>query len=142
MQILLLLPKNASPEVRERIRAEAAALHGRILKGESFEAVCAKHSQGPAADTGGDVGFVEKGVMLPEVDAVAFSLPLNQISPVIESSVGYHIIRVIDRRGEGLKSIETVRDEIRERLEIEKVEKKFMEWLAALRGKSHIEIKL
>ncbi|MHB8772259.1 MAG: peptidylprolyl isomerase, partial [Syntrophales bacterium] len=93
-------------------------------------------------DTGGDVGFVEKGMMLPEVEDVAFSLPLNQISPVIESPVGFHIVRVIDRRGEGLKSIESVRDEIREKLEMEKVEKKFEEWLAALRGKSHIEIKL
>lgn len=142
MQILLLLPKDPSPAVRERIRAEAAALHSRLLAGEPFEAVCANHSQGPAKETGGDVGFVEKGMMLPEVEEVAFSLPLNRISPVVESPVGFHIVRVIDRRGAGLKAIESVREEIREKLEMEKVEKKLEEWLAALRGKSHIEIKL
>jgi parvulin-like peptidyl-prolyl isomerase len=76
------------------------------------------------------------------VESVAFSLQLNQISPVIESPVGFHIILVIDRRGAGLKSIESVREEIREKLEMEKVEKKFEEWLLALRVKSHIEIKL
>ncbi|MHB8773452.1 MAG: SurA N-terminal domain-containing protein, partial [Syntrophales bacterium] len=57
MQILLLLPKDPSPALRERIRAEAAGLHSRLLKGEPFEAVCANHSQGPGRDTGGDVGF-------------------------------------------------------------------------------------
>ncbi len=49
---------------------------------------------------------------------------------------------MIDRRGAGLKSIESVREEIREKLDMEKMEKKFEEWLDALRTKSHIEIKL
>ena len=81
-------------------------------------------------------------MMLPEVESVAFDLPLNQISPVIESPAGFHIILVIDRRGAGLKSIASVREEVREKLDMEKVEKKFEEWLRALRMKSYIEIKL
>ncbi|MBE0557681.1 MAG: SurA N-terminal domain-containing protein [Proteobacteria bacterium] len=140
-QILLVLPRDASPDVKERLRADAGALHRRLLDGEPFDMVCANHSQGPAANAGGDIGYVEKGMILPEVESVAFSLPLNQISSVIESPAGFHIIRVIDRRGAGLKSIESVREEIREKLDREKVEKKFEEWLVALRAKSHIEIK-
>ena len=81
-------------------------------------------------------------MILPEVETVAFSLPLNQISGVIESSVGFHIIQVIDRRGAGIKAIESVREEIREKIDQEKMEKKFGEWLEDLRTKSHIEIKL
>ena len=141
-QILLLLPKDADEAVREKLRADAGAIHRRLLDGEPFDVISANHSQGPAANAGGDIGFIEKGMMLPEVESVAFSLPLNQISPVIESPAGFHIIRVIDRRGAGLKSIESVREEIREMLDMEKVEKKFQEWLLALRSKSHIEIKL
>ena len=141
-QILLLLPRDASPAVKETLRAEAGTLHRRLLDGEPFDLIAANHSQGPAANSGGDIGFIEKGKILSEVESVAFSLPLNQVSPVIESSVGFHIIRVIDRRGAGLKSIESVREEIREKLDMEKVEKKFEEWLIALRLKSHIEIKL
>ncbi len=140
-QILLALPRNASPAVRDRLREDAGALHRRLLGGEPFELVSAKHSQGPAANAGGDIGYIERGMILPEVEEVAFSLPLNQISPVIESPAGFHIIQVIDRRGAGIKSIESVREEIRERLDMEKVEKKFEEWLVALRAKSHIEIK-
>lgn len=141
-QILLLLPKNASPAAREKLRADAETIHRRLLGGEPFDLISANHSQGPAANAGGDIGYIEKGMILPEVESVAFSLPLDQISAVIESPVGFHIIRVIDRRGAGIKSIESVREEIREKLDMEKVEKKFEEWLTALRAKSHIEIKL
>ncbi len=141
-QILLILPKDALPPVRERLRADAETIHRRLFAGEPFDQISANHSQGPAANAGGDIGYIERGIILPEVESVAFSLPLNQISPVIESPIGFHIIQVIDRRGAGIKSIELVREEIREKLDMEKVEKKFEEWLMALRAKSHVEIKL
>jgi parvulin-like peptidyl-prolyl isomerase len=141
-QILLLLPKSADEDGRARLRAEAEALQRRLADGESFVLLAARHSQGPAASEGGDIGFVERGVILPEVEEVAFSLPMNQVSPLIESPVGFHIIQVTDRRGAGLKAMEAVREEIRARIEQEKLEKKFEEWIVALRKKSHVEIRL
>jgi parvulin-like peptidyl-prolyl isomerase len=98
-----------------------------------------KYSQGPEAQQGGDIGFIEKGVIIPEVEKAAFSLPLEQISNVIESSLGFHIIKVIDKRGAGLKKIESVREEIKTKLEDEKLEKKYDEWISAVRKKSFIE---
>ncbi|MCE5282706.1 MAG: peptidylprolyl isomerase [Deltaproteobacteria bacterium] len=141
-QILLLMPKGDDPAAKAELKARAEELHRRLLAGESFELLAAKYSQGPAAASGGDVGFIEKGMVLAEIEEAAFSLPIDQISPVIESSSGFHIIQVIDRRGGGIKSIESVREEIREKLDQEKIEKKFEEWLDLLRQKSHIEIKL
>ena len=81
-------------------------------------------------------------MIIPEVEDIAFKLSLQQISGVIESSVGFHIVQVIDRRGAGIKGIESVREEIREKIDREKLEKKFEEWLEALRKKSNIGIKL
>ncbi len=141
-QILLLLPKDENPASKEKLRAEADAVHKRLLNGEPFELLSAKFSQGPAAAEGGDIGYIEKGMIHSEVEDAAFSLPLNQISGVIESPVGFHIIQVVDRRGAGLKAIENVREEIRDKIDREKMEKKFGEWLVELRKKSHIEIKL
>jgi peptidyl-prolyl cis-trans isomerase SurA len=57
-QILLLTPKKADPAERDRIRAEAEAIRKRLVNGESFEALCAKYSQGPAAADGGDIGYI------------------------------------------------------------------------------------
>lgn len=141
-QILLPLPKEVDPAVKEKLREDAAVIHKRLLAGEPFELLSVKYSQGPAAAAGGDIGYIEKGVVLHEVEEVAFSLPLNQISGIIESPIGFHIIQVIDRRGGGIKSIESVREEIREKIDQEKMEKKFGEWLEELRTRSHIEIKL
>jgi len=141
-QILLPLPKEGDPAVKEKLRADAEAIHKRLMNGEPFEQLSAKYSQGLAAAAGGDVGYIERGIVHSEVEDAAFSLPLNQISGVIESSVGFHIIQVVDRRGAGLKAIGSVREEIREKIDREKMEKKYGAWLEELRKKSHIEIKL
>ena len=141
-QLLLLIPSGADKTVKMKIKNNALQLRELIMKGESFDLLAAKYSQGPAAAQGGDVGFIEKGTIIPEVDAVAFNLPLNQVSEVIESNVGFHIIKVVDKKGAGLKPIAVVREEIKGKIEEEKLNKKFEEWISSLRAKSHIEIKL
>jgi parvulin-like peptidyl-prolyl isomerase len=138
-QILLLIPKNADGETKAGIRNEAQQILNRAASGEPFDLLAMKYSQGPEAQQGGDIGFIEKGVIIPEVEKAAFSLPLEQISNVIESSLGFHIIKVIDKRGAGLKKIESVREEIKTKLEDEKLEKKYDEWISAVRKKSFIE---
>ncbi|MBN1366065.1 MAG: peptidylprolyl isomerase [Syntrophaceae bacterium] len=141
-QLLLKLPPNADETVKMKLKNEALHLRERIMKGESFDLLIAKYSQGPVAAQGGDVGFIKKGTIIPEVEAVAFSLSLEQVSEVIESSLGFHIINVIDKKGAGLKPIALVREEIKAKIEDEKLDKKFKEWISSIRDKSHIEIKL
>ena len=141
-QILILLPQNASRAKKIKLRADAEMIRKRLIDGESFDLLAGQFSQGPSAATGGDVGFLEKGTMLPEVDSVAFRLSKDEISEVIVSTVGFHIIKVLDKRGAGIKPITVVREEIKLKLEEEKMEKKYEEWIAELRKKSHIEIKL
>lgn len=141
-QILLNMPKDANGRARDTVRAKADALLKRLKGGEPFDLLAANFSEGPAANRGGDLGFIEKGSMLPEVERVAFSMAVNEISPVIESQAGYHIIMVMDKRGEGIKTIDSVRAEIVKKLETEKMDKKFEEWMGELRRKSLIEIKI
>jgi parvulin-like peptidyl-prolyl isomerase len=140
-QLLLLLPSGANAETKGKIRKEALHLRERIMAGESFDLLVSTYSQGPAAAQGGDVGFIEKGTIIPEVEAVAFSLAVDQVSNVIESDAGFHIIKVVDKRGAGLKPVAVVREEIKAKIEDEKLDKKFEEWISAIRAKSHIEIK-
>jgi peptidyl-prolyl cis-trans isomerase SurA len=141
-QILLIIPPNADKAIKAKIKKDAEKIHKRILDGESFERLAAKYSQGPGAQQGGDIGFFEKGSAMPELEAVAFTLPLEKASQVIESSMGFHIIVVIDKRGAGIKPIAAVREEIKIKIEDEKLEKKFDEWIRSLRKKSYIDIRL
>lgn len=140
-QILLLAPPHADKETRAKIMEKARQIQKRAISGESFDTLAAAYSQDPAAAQGGDLGFIEKGGMIPEVETVVFSLPLNQVSNVIESRLGFHIIKVLDKRGAGLKSLANVREEIKAKLEEGKLEKKYDEWIAQLRKRSHIEIR-
>lgn len=141
-QILILFPKNSDKNIKAKLRAEMDAIHKRLQNGEPFETLAAQYSQEPAAATGGDIGFIEKGSMLHVVDSVAFSLKQDEISKVIESPVGFHIIKAIDKRGAGIKPIASVREEIKTKIEQEKMDKKYEDWIKDLRSKSVIEIRL
>ena len=141
-QIMIPFPQNIDLEKKEKLRKNMDVIHKRLMDGESFDALAADYSQGIAAETGGDVGFVERGMILPDVEKVAFSLKKNEISNVIESHVGFHIIKLVDKRGAGVQPLEAVRLEIQSKIEDEKMEKKYLEWITELRNKSHIEIKL
>jgi parvulin-like peptidyl-prolyl isomerase len=141
-QILLPVPPGTDPAIRERARELAESILKRIKNGESFEALATQFSQGPATAAGGDIGFVEKGHMLPEVEKVALNLDIGGVSPVIDSPQGFYIIQVVDKRGSGLKPITEVRQEIQNKLEEEKASKKFDQWVIELRNKSLVDIKL
>lgn len=141
-QILLLISPNSSAAAVAKLKEDAGKIQKRALGGESFDALAAKYSQGPAAAQGGDVGFIEKGGMIPEIEKAAFSLPQGQVSHVIQSSVGFHIIKVIDKRGAGHKPITVVREEIKAKLEDEKLEKKYDEWITSVRKRSHIDVRM
>ena len=140
-QILLIMPPNADRAVKAKIKEDASQIQKRAMSGEPFDSLAAQYSQGPAAAQGGDVGFIEKGGMIPEIEAVAFSLPPDKVSGVIESGLGFHIIKVVDKRGAGLKPIDAVREEIKAKLEDGKLEKKYDEWISEVRKKSHIDIR-
>lgn len=141
-QILIQAPENMDRKSRIKRQEDAELILKRLKEGEPFDLLAMQFSQGPSAATGGDIGFIEKGSMLPEVDLVAGRLEKEEISEVITSPVGFHIIKVLDKRGAGLKSIGSIREEIKLKLEEEKMEKKYEQWISDLRKKAHIEMKL
>ena len=138
----ILLPAPANETVREGIKKQAQQLRERIRKGEAFDILAAQYSKGQTGAGGGDIGFVERGAILPDVEEAAFSLPVGGVSDVIESETGFHIIAVVDKRGEGLKPLPVVRDEIKTKIEDEKIAKKYDEWIADIRQKSFIDVRL
>jgi peptidyl-prolyl cis-trans isomerase SurA len=85
---------------RDRVRAELAQLRERIFKGESFSMLAALYSQDPgSARKGGELGFFPRGRMVSEFESAAFALKPGEVSPIIETQFGFHIIQLIERRG-------------------------------------------
>ena len=81
--------------------SDAQDILARIKQGEDFEALAKEYSDDKAsASNGGDLGYFAKGVMVPEFEEAAFKLEKGQVSDVVKSSFGYHIIKVDDKREE------------------------------------------
>ena len=85
---------------RDRVRTELAALRERVIKGEKFSMLATLYSQDPgSASKGGELGFFSRGDMVGEFEAAAFALKPGEVSPIIETQYGFHIIQLIERRG-------------------------------------------
>jgi len=91
----------ASDLLKEKYRNLAESILDSIKNGADFAELAKKYSDDPgSASQGGDLGFVRRGVFYPEFEAVAFALNDGEISNVVESPVGFHIIQLIEKRGE------------------------------------------
>ncbi len=92
-------PVNAEEKARARARAEE--LRKRIVdKGESFAELAKKYSDDPgSAAQGGDLGWQKRGTFVPDFEAAVYKLEPGQVSPVVETEFGFHIIQLIERRG-------------------------------------------
>jgi peptidyl-prolyl cis-trans isomerase SurA len=99
IQIVKKPPIN--PEERERIRNKLLELRKRVLGGESFATLAILYSEDPgSAKSGGELGFVGRGELYPEFEAVAFNLKEGEVSDILETEAGFHIIQMIERRGD------------------------------------------
>jgi peptidyl-prolyl cis-trans isomerase SurA len=88
-------------EQKAAAKAKAEELRQRVIEGESFRALAILYSEDPGSSKkGGDLGFFERGMMVPEFDAVAFRLKEDSVSEVFESSYGFHFMEMLERRGE------------------------------------------
>lgn len=90
-----------SNEEIDAVKARLTSLRDRALKGEDFATLANLYSEDPGSMTkGGDLDFVGRGELVPEFEAAAFGLKPNEISPIVKTEHGYHIIKMIERRGE------------------------------------------
>ncbi|MCD4683350.1 MAG: peptidylprolyl isomerase [Bacteroidales bacterium] len=98
-QIVKLPPINKEEE--ERVKNKLQELKFRVLNGENFATLAILYSEDPgSAKDGGELGMFGRGEMFPQFEAAAFSLKENEVSDVVETEAGFHILEMIERRGE------------------------------------------
>ena len=89
-----------SEQERDRVREELNKMRERVLSGSQFSMLATLYSEDPgSAVKGGELGFFTRGTMVAEFEAAAFALKPGEVSPVIETQYGFHIIQLIERRG-------------------------------------------
>ncbi len=131
----------ASGEERDRKRQEAAEIRRRAAgPGADFAAIAREVSEAGTRDAGGLIGPIHRGDLLPELEAMVFSLPVGEVGPVLETPSGFHIVRVESRTEARRKSLEEIREELRRRLVEEKFRKALDEYLERLWTEATVEV--
>jgi peptidyl-prolyl cis-trans isomerase C len=113
----------------EKVREE-------ILAGADFAEVAGRVSDCP--ERGGDLAYFPRGVMIEEFEEIAFAIPVGEISKPFRTQFGWHIVKVRDRRAEGLQPFEQVAEEIAQRIYRDKQEREVATKLLALRNRARI----
>jgi parvulin-like peptidyl-prolyl isomerase len=124
-----------------RSRPEAERALAEIRSGTPFENVAASVSVDQTAAQGGDLGYMRRGEMVHELEEAAFELKVGEVGDVIESSYGYHIIKVLDRHpGAGQPSFESKESAVMNFLTSQRRRQAFDEWLVDLEERSTVII--
>ena len=105
------------------VKAKAEALLKQVKGGADFAALAKKESEDDQSKAqGGDLDYFGRGRMVKEFEDVAFSLPVGQVSEVVKSSFGFHIIKVTDKKPEARRSLDEVRQQITDQLAFERAQ--------------------
>src|SRR5262252_5803960 len=119
--ILFKVAPSASAEQETQVRARGEAVLAALQKGEDFATLAKQHSEDTAtAEQGGDLGYFPRGQMVAPFEEAAFSLPVGQISDLIRTPFGWHILRVEDKREAETKPLAEVEAEIKDKIREEK----------------------
>lgn len=121
--ILVKLPKHADAAARARAQKRIEAALKALRAGQPFERVARKYSEDAAtAKKGGDLGWFGKGVMVKPFEQAVFSMKKGQISDIVETPFGFHVIQLVDIRPAHVKPLAEARDEIRRQLARDKAD--------------------
>jgi len=118
--ILFRATPEDSEEIHQNQQQKAAEVLEKARGGEDFATLAQQYSEGPTAETGGDLGFFSRGQMVKEFDDTVFTLQENEISDLVKTDFGYHIIKLEEIQPGGVTSVEQARENIIASLQLEK----------------------
>lgn len=138
--ILFRVPENADAATKKKAMDQAQSVLKQAQSGADFAELAKKYSADGSAPQGGDLNFFTKGQMVPAFDQAAFSMKPGQISEIVTTQFGYHIIKVTDRRPASTVPFEQVSDRIKEYLTEQQKQQKAQAFIESLKQKAKIEV--
>ena len=131
--ILVSVPSDAGEDEVAGTRERLAALKDRLAAGESFEDLARESSDDPgSAAGGGALGFIERGMMVPEFEEAAFTLAPGEVSDPVRTSFGWHLVKVTSVQRSGSATFEEVRDQVLAQYQAREAERIYAERVETL----------
>jgi len=140
--IFFAIPKDATPAEIQEIKKKCQAVLEKIRRGEDFGEMALLYSEDTSSKDKGDLGFFRKGELLAVLEKEASRLKVGEVSGIVRSEFGFHIIKLLDRKGGGVIPFEEVVEKVKKDFMENEMEKAFKQFLTNLKEKSVIEIKL
>lgn len=141
--ILVQLPPKATEAQIDAARVKATALAAEARKpGTDFAALARAKSEGSSAAEGGDLGAFRRGLMVPEFERAAFALPEGGVSDPVRTRFGWHVIKVEERKQLAAKPFEDLKDQLREKLLRDQLDRYTQQYIQELRAQAVVEEKL
>lgn len=137
--ILISADEKASPEARQKAKEKAEAILKRVKAGEDFAALAKTESSCPSNTQGGDLGTFGAGQMVPPFEKAAFALKPGEVSNVVETQFGYHIIKLTEKQEASTESFDSVKGKITDFLKRDKVQKEIGRYVDDMRKSAKIE---
>ena len=139
--ILLSFPEDADAATKDEVRTRAAGVLDLVRSGADFAGTAMQYSDDPGSRPGGgDLGYFQRGQMVPPFEEAAFALQPAQISDLVESPFGYHIIQVTDRMPTRTIPLAEVRQEVQLFLEGRSRDLRMQAFVDALREQGQVDI--
>ena len=136
--ILIQVSPSATTEEKAAAKAKAEKLLKQVKDGGDFAETAKENSDCPSKAKGGDLGFFGKGQMVKEFEEAAFGMKVGQMSDVVETQFGYHIIKVTEHKDAGTTSFDEAKPDILKGLKQQKLAKVSREYLEKLKAEAKI----
>ena len=137
--ILVKLSANPTKEEKEKALKEIKEIKEKIRSGEDFGDLAKKYSDGPSAKRGGDLGFFSKGQMVKPFEDAAFALNVGQVSDVVETVFGYHLIKVTEKRPDTIMKFTEIKDRLKNYLVDQRLQSEVRQCAEVLKKKAKVE---
>ena len=137
--ILIKVEPTADEAQKAEARKKITEVQQKLKDGGDFAALAKEYSEGPSNARGGDLGYFKRGQMVKPFEDAAFSMKPNEVSDLIETRFGYHLIKVYDKKPEQTLAYADVKDKIAQRLKQEKVQKDATQYVENLTKGAEVE---
>jgi peptidyl-prolyl cis-trans isomerase C len=137
--ILIKVEPTADDAAKAASRKKIEDIRKKLTDGGDFAELAKEYSEGPSAPKGGDLGYFRRGQMVKPFEDTAFSMKVDEVSGMVETRFGYHLIKVYDIKPEETIAYADVKDKIAQRLKQQKIEKAAKAYVADLKKDAKIE---
>jgi len=137
--ILIKVDPQADKGKRAEAQKKIKEIQQKLQKGEDFATLAKTLSEGPTKAKGGDLGYFSRGRMVKSFEEAAFALRPNEVSDIVVTKFGYHLIKVIEKRPETTTAFEDAKDKLGQYLKQQKVQKEVSIYVHELKEKAKVE---